>query len=46
MKIPLGVACSLFIFGEEGNIPRLLLGGGVILGALILNEFIEARRTR
>jgi carboxylate/amino acid/amine transporter len=44
MKIPLGVACSLFIFGEEGDIPRLLLGGGIILGALIINEFLESRR--
>jgi drug/metabolite transporter (DMT)-like permease len=37
LKIPLAVACSLLFFGEDGDIPRLLVGGGIIVGALFLN---------
>ncbi len=38
LKIPLAVACSLFIFGEDANLPRLLLGGAIIAASLILHE--------
>jgi len=44
MKIPLGVACSLLFFGEQADLPRLILGGSVIIGALVLNEFMEAKK--
>jgi drug/metabolite transporter (DMT)-like permease len=38
LKIPLGVACSLLVFGERTNGVRLGLGGLLILGALWINR--------
>ena len=32
-KTPLGVAASLLVFGEQTDLPRLLVGGGLILAA-------------
>ena len=46
LKVPLAVACSMMFFHEQGNIHRLLVGGGIILGSLILNEVALQRRTR
>lgn len=40
LKVPLAVVCSLVFFHEQGNIPRLLIGGGIILGALFINEAV------
>lgn len=37
-KIPFAVICSLLLFGEKADIPRLLVGGAVILLAVIVNE--------
>ena len=34
-KTPLGVAVSLLVFGESTDLPRLILGGGVVLAAAI-----------
>lgn len=36
LKMPLAVACSLLFFGEEANLPRLLIGSAVILGGIAL----------
>jgi len=36
LKMPLAVACSLLFFGEEANLPRLLLGSAVIMGGIAL----------
>lgn len=44
LKIPLAVAVSLLVFGESTNIPRLLIGGVVIVGALVLNEVLTHRK--
>lgn len=41
LKIPLAVVVSLLVFGENANLPRLLLGGAVMAMALVL-----ARRGR
>lgn len=38
LKVPLAVAVSILIFGEQANVPRLLGGGGLILAALFANE--------
>ncbi|MBN2428599.1 MAG: EamA family transporter [Deltaproteobacteria bacterium] len=38
LKIPLAVACSAIFFHETVNLPRLLVGGGIIVAALWLNE--------
>ena len=40
-KVPLGVACSLLVFGEQANIPRLLCGGAL----MVLAVWIAERRT-
>ena len=35
-KVPLAVVCSLLFFGENANLPRLLLGGALLIGAIFL----------
>ena len=35
-KVPLGVACSLLFFGESADLPRLLIGGVLMIAALAL----------
>ena len=39
LKIPLAVTVSLVIFGEKADLLNLIVGGGVVLGALLLNEW-------
>ena len=39
LKIPLAVAVSLLVFGERVDIPRLLLGGSIMILAIVLNEW-------
>lgn len=43
LKIPLAIAVSLIFFHEKTDIPRLLIGGGLVLAALFLNEWLTAR---
>jgi len=43
LKVPLAVACSALFFHETVNLPRLLVGGGLILGALLINESMARR---
>lgn len=38
LKIPLAIVCSLIFFGESTDIPRLLLGGGIMIFAVFLAE--------
>ena len=38
VKIPLGVACSVLIFGESANYARLVAGGVLLLIAIIIAE--------
>lgn len=45
-KIPLAVAISLLVFGEQTNLPRLLIGGAVVVLALVLNELLNRRISR
>jgi drug/metabolite transporter (DMT)-like permease len=46
LKVPLAVACSMIFFHERGNVQRLLVGGAIIVGSLILNELALQRRAR
>lgn len=39
LKIPLAVAVSLIFFGEKTSLPHLLIGGAVVVAALVLNEW-------
>jgi drug/metabolite transporter (DMT)-like permease len=38
VKIPLGVLCSLLMFGERTSLPHLAAGGGLILFAVLVNK--------
>ena len=46
LKIPLAVTCSIVIFSEVANIPKLLLGGGILLSALFFNERIVRKSNK
>jgi drug/metabolite transporter (DMT)-like permease len=39
LKIPLAVAVSLLFFGEQADWVSLAIGGGIVLVALLINEF-------
>jgi drug/metabolite transporter (DMT)-like permease len=43
LKVPLAVAVSLLFFGEKTDPLHLLVGGGIVLIALVLNETLPAR---
>jgi len=38
IKIPLAIAVSILVFGEEASIPRLFIGLALILAALLMDE--------
>lgn len=42
-KTPLGVAAALLVFGEQTDLLRLLVGGGLILAAALYAQRLEAR---
>jgi drug/metabolite transporter (DMT)-like permease len=44
-KVPLGVACSLIVFHESANLPRLLIGGALMIAAVWLSERAPGRAT-
>ncbi len=44
LKIPLSIAVSLIFFREAASLPELLIGGGVIVIALIINEWANKRQ--
>ena len=44
LKIPLAVACSALFFHEVVNLPRLVVGGGIIIAALWFNEKMLVKR--
>ncbi len=46
LKIPLAVAVSILFFGEQGDVPRLAVGGGIIAAALALNEVLITKGMR
>ncbi|MGC4074440.1 MAG: EamA family transporter [Nibricoccus sp.] len=37
-KVPLGVACSLLFFGETADLPRLAVGGALLIAAVAVAE--------
>ena len=43
LKVPLGVAASIFVFNEVGGFVKMLLGGVIIAGALFISEHFNAR---
>lgn len=46
LKIPLAVAVSLLVFGEQANPLTLLIGGGIVVLSLVFNEFVQKRKAK
>ena len=46
LKIPLAVIVSIIFFGEQANWINLLIGGGIAVAALYLNEWYMNRRSK
>lgn len=46
IKIPLAVLVSITIFGEQTDILRLILGGSLMIIAVILSEYFRGRQVR
>lgn len=44
LKIPLAVAVSLLVFGEQTNGLNLLIGGVIVVASLVLNEWLTKKR--
>jgi drug/metabolite transporter (DMT)-like permease len=44
LKVPLSILVSLLVFGEEANVLRLLIGGGIVLAALVISERAGRRK--
>jgi drug/metabolite transporter (DMT)-like permease len=44
LKIPVAILISLLLFGEETDLLRLILGGSIVVAALVINEWIAKRR--
>jgi drug/metabolite transporter (DMT)-like permease len=44
LKVPLSVAVSLLVFGEKANLLNLLIGGAIVVLALVVNEFLNRKR--
>lgn len=45
LKIPLAIAVSFLIFHEQSNLPRLLVGGFLVILALFISEKIKFAKT-
>ena len=43
LKIPLAVVVSLLIFDEQADLVRLIVGGSIIIGALVFNEKLNKK---
>ena len=46
LKIPLAVIVSIIFFGEQANWVNLLIGGGIAVAALYLNEWYMSRKNK
>lgn len=44
LKVPLAVTVSLLVFGEKTDWVRLLIGGVIVIGALLVNEWLVRKR--
>jgi len=44
LKIPLAVAVSLLVFKEQTILVNLLIGGAIVIAALVFNEWFSRRR--
>ncbi len=44
LKIPLAIIVSLLFFREQAHLPPLLIGGAIIVAALVVNEWVTRRK--
>ena len=44
LKVPLGVAVSIFIFSEKGDLLKMILGGTIIVIAIYLAERLQTKK--
>jgi len=45
LKVPLGVAASIFVFNEDGDFTKMIFGGIVIGAALYISEHFNSKET-
>ncbi len=43
LKVPVAILISLLLFGEATDLPRLIMGGVIIVAALVINELVSKR---
>jgi len=43
LKIPLAIIISMFVFGEEGNLVKVITGCSILISAMIYNEISERK---
>ncbi len=46
LKVPLAVTVSLLFFAEKADLAHLMIGGGIVLVGLVINEALTARSGR
>jgi drug/metabolite transporter (DMT)-like permease len=46
LKVPVAILISLVLFGEATDLPRLILGGLVVVIALVVNELVSKRNPK
>jgi len=44
LKVPLSILVSLLVFGEKTNLINLIIGGGIVVLSLVLNEWLAKRK--
>jgi drug/metabolite transporter (DMT)-like permease len=44
LKVPLGIAFSIFIFSENGDLFKMIMGGVIIIIAIYLAEHFQAKK--
>jgi len=45
LKVPMAILISLVLFGEATDLPRLIVGGILVVIALVINELVSKRNT-
>ena len=46
LKVPLSIFVSLLVFGEKTNLINLIIGGGIVVLSLVLNEWLAKRKSQ
>ncbi len=46
LKIPLAIIVSITVFGESGNLIKIVIGCTILISALIYNDFFEKKKRK